>query len=30
MLLKIAIAEGEVAVGKTIGVIGEQGEEFPA
>jgi pyruvate dehydrogenase E2 component (dihydrolipoyllysine-residue acetyltransferase) len=27
-LLKIAIAEGEVAVGKTIGVIGEQGEEF--
>ena len=27
-LLKIAVAEGEVAVGKTIGVIGEQGEEF--
>ena len=27
-LLKIAIAEGEVAVGKTIGVIGEQGEDF--
>jgi pyruvate dehydrogenase E2 component (dihydrolipoamide acetyltransferase) len=27
-LLKIAIAEGEVPVGKTIGVIGEQGEEF--
>ncbi len=27
-LLKIAIAEGEVAVGKTIGVIGEEGEEF--
>ena len=26
-LLKIAIAEGEVAVGKTIGVIGEEGEE---
>jgi pyruvate dehydrogenase E2 component (dihydrolipoamide acetyltransferase) len=28
VLLKIAIAEGEVAVGKTIGVIGEQGEDF--
>jgi pyruvate dehydrogenase E2 component (dihydrolipoyllysine-residue acetyltransferase) len=27
-LLKIAIAEGEVAVGKTIGVIGDEGEEF--
>ena len=27
-LLKIAIEEGEVPVGKTIGVIGEQGEEF--
>jgi pyruvate dehydrogenase E2 component (dihydrolipoyllysine-residue acetyltransferase) len=27
-LLKIAIAEGEVPVGKTIGVIGEQGEEL--
>ena len=27
-LLKIAIAEGEVPVGKTIGVIGDQGEEF--
>jgi pyruvate dehydrogenase E2 component (dihydrolipoamide acetyltransferase) len=27
VLLKIAIAEGEVEVGKTIGVIGEQGEE---
>ncbi|MFL5980419.1 MAG: dihydrolipoamide acetyltransferase family protein [Gaiellaceae bacterium] len=26
VLLKIAIAEGEVAVGKTIAVIGEQGE----
>ena len=26
-LLKIAIAEGEVPVGKTIGVIGEEGEE---
>jgi pyruvate dehydrogenase E2 component (dihydrolipoamide acetyltransferase) len=28
VLLKIAIAEGEVPVGKTIGVIGEEGEEF--
>jgi pyruvate dehydrogenase E2 component (dihydrolipoamide acetyltransferase) len=28
VLLKIAIAEGEVAVGKTIGVIGDKGEEF--
>jgi pyruvate dehydrogenase E2 component (dihydrolipoamide acetyltransferase) len=27
VLLKIAIAEGEVPVGKTIAVIGEQGEE---
>jgi pyruvate dehydrogenase E2 component (dihydrolipoyllysine-residue acetyltransferase) len=27
VLLKIAIAEGEVEVGKTIAVIGEQGEE---
>jgi pyruvate dehydrogenase E2 component (dihydrolipoamide acetyltransferase) len=27
VLLKIAIAEGEVAVGKTIGVIGDEGEE---
>src|SRR5947208_6976013 len=26
VLLKIAIPEGEVAVGKTIGFIGEQGE----
>ena len=26
-LLKIAIVEGEVSVGKTIGVIGEEGEE---
>src|SRR5881398_1745996 len=26
VLLKIAIAEGEVEVGKTIAVIGEQGE----
>ena len=28
VLLKIAIAEGEVEVGKTIAVIGEQGEEI--
>jgi pyruvate dehydrogenase E2 component (dihydrolipoamide acetyltransferase) len=27
VLLKIAVAEGEVPVGKTIGVIGEQGEQ---
>src|ERR671922_327519 len=27
VLLKIAISEGEVEVGKTIAVIGEQGEE---
>src|ERR671936_823177 len=27
ILLKIAIAEGEVEVGKTIAVIGEEGEE---
>ena len=27
VLLKIAVAEGEVEVGKTIAVIGEQGEE---
>jgi pyruvate dehydrogenase E2 component (dihydrolipoamide acetyltransferase) len=27
VLLKIAVSEGEVEVGKTIGVIGEQGEE---
>ncbi|CAN5337453.1 pyruvate dehydrogenase complex dihydrolipoamide acetyltransferase [soil metagenome] len=27
VLLKIAVAEGEVEVGKTIGVIGEQGEK---
>src|SRR6266700_2644198 len=26
VLLKIAVAEGEVAVGRTIAVIGEQGE----
>src|SRR5262249_50410297 len=30
VLLKIAIAEGEVEVGKTIAVIGAQGEEVPA
>jgi pyruvate dehydrogenase E2 component (dihydrolipoamide acetyltransferase) len=30
VLLKIAIAEGEVAVGRTIAVIGEAGEEVPA
>jgi pyruvate dehydrogenase E2 component (dihydrolipoamide acetyltransferase) len=29
VLLRIAIAEGEVEVGKTIAVIGEQGEEVP-
>ena len=29
VLLKIAIAEGEVEVGKTIAVIGKQGEEVP-
>jgi pyruvate dehydrogenase E2 component (dihydrolipoamide acetyltransferase) len=28
LLLKIAVAEGEVEVGKTIAVIGEQGEEI--
>src|ERR687885_2461328 len=28
VLLKIAVAEGEVAVGKTIAVIGEQGESL--
>src|SRR6186713_3484138 len=27
VLLKIAVSEGEVEVGKTIAVIGEQGEE---
>src|SRR6476620_7178318 len=27
VLLKIAVAEGEVEVGKTIALIGEQGEE---
>jgi pyruvate dehydrogenase E2 component (dihydrolipoamide acetyltransferase) len=30
VLLKIAIAEGEVEVGKTIALIGEQGEEVSA
>src|SRR3989442_4965224 len=30
VLLKIAIQEGEVAVGKTIAVIGAEGEEVPA
>jgi pyruvate dehydrogenase E2 component (dihydrolipoyllysine-residue acetyltransferase) len=30
ILLKILVAEGEVAVGKTVAVIGEQGEELPA
>src|SRR5207249_11531498 len=30
VLLKIAVAEGEVAVGKTIAVIGEQGEQVDA
>jgi pyruvate dehydrogenase E2 component (dihydrolipoamide acetyltransferase) len=29
VLLKIAVAEGEVEVGKTIAVIGEQGEAVP-
>src|SRR5256714_7824088 len=29
VLLKIAVPEGEVQVGKTIGVIGEQGESVP-
>ena len=29
VLLKIAVAEGEVEVGKTIAVIGEEGEEVP-
>jgi pyruvate dehydrogenase E2 component (dihydrolipoamide acetyltransferase) len=29
-LLKIAVQEGEVPVGQTIAVIGEQGEEVPA
>src|SRR5881392_1228167 len=30
VLLKIAVAEGEVDVGRTLAVIGEQGEEVPA
>ena len=30
VLLKIAISEGEVEVGKTIAVIGEQGEKVEA
>src|SRR5688500_2704364 len=30
VLLKIAIAEGDVEVGKTIAFIGEEGEEAPA
>jgi pyruvate dehydrogenase E2 component (dihydrolipoamide acetyltransferase) len=30
VLLKIAVASGEVDVGSTIAVIGEQGEEIPA
>jgi pyruvate dehydrogenase E2 component (dihydrolipoamide acetyltransferase) len=30
VLLKIAVTEGEVPVGRTIAVIGEQGEEVPA
>src|SRR3989440_12344919 len=30
VLLKIAVQEGEVPVGQTIAVIGEQGEEGPA
>src|SRR6058998_2932883 len=29
VLLKILVAEGEVAVGKTVAVIGQQGEEVP-
>ena len=30
VLLKIAISEGEVAVGKTIGFIGDKGEDVPS
>jgi pyruvate dehydrogenase E2 component (dihydrolipoyllysine-residue acetyltransferase) len=30
ILLKILVPEGEVAVGKTVAIIGEQGEEIPA
>src|SRR4051795_3596792 len=29
VLLKIAVSEGEVPVGRTIAVIGEQGEDVP-
>src|ERR671933_1268075 len=29
VLLKIAVAEGEVPVGRTIAIIGEQGEAIP-
>src|SRR5919202_3821927 len=29
VLLKIAVAEGEVPVGQTIAVIGEEGEDVP-
>src|SRR6266700_2072997 len=29
VLLKILVPEGEVPVGKTVAVIGEQGEELP-
>src|SRR6266513_2878308 len=29
VLLKIAVSEGEVSVGRTIAVIGEQGEDIP-
>src|SRR5258706_12383209 len=28
-LLKILVPEGEVAVGKTVAIIGEQGEDVP-
>jgi pyruvate dehydrogenase E2 component (dihydrolipoyllysine-residue acetyltransferase) len=30
VLLRIAVAEGEVEVGRTVAVIGEQGEDVPA
>src|SRR6058998_4107717 len=30
VLLKIAVAEGEVEVGHTVAVIGDQGEDLPA
>src|SRR5215468_10502577 len=30
VLLQIAVQEGEVPVGRTIAVIGEEGEEVPA